>query len=125
LIPHLGYRPFYETQRARVASSSGNLWFPLGEVSGLMSWSAPVRAPELSELETLVVCAAEGSMARAAPRPRIRRPGVAKPIGNLEVVAGRELLHRGGHGVRLTEAGAAMQASVQRMLAERDALVGV
>jgi PAS domain S-box-containing protein len=90
-----------------------------------MSWSAPVRAPELSELETLVVCAAEGSMARAAQRLGISRPGVAKRIRNLEVLAGRELLHRGGHGVRLTEAGAAMQASAQRMLAERDALVGV
>jgi PAS domain S-box-containing protein len=90
-----------------------------------MPWSAPVRAPDLSELETLVVCAAEGSMASAAQRLGISRPGVAKRIRNLEALAGCELLHRGGRGVRLTEAGAALQASAQRMLAERDVLAGV
>ncbi len=87
--------------------------------------SSPVRPPDLAELETLVVCAAEGSMASAAQRLGISRPAVAKRIRNLEALAGRELLLRGGRGVRLTEAGATLQASARRMLAERDVLAGV
>ena len=90
-----------------------------------MSWSAPVRAPDLSELETLVVCAAEGSMVAAAAKLGISRPAVAKRIANLEALAGRPLLHRGGRGVRLTDAGATLQASARRILAERDVLASV
>lgn len=90
-----------------------------------MSWSDPVRAPDLSELETLAVCAAEGSMVAAAAKLGISRPAVAKRIANLEALAGQQLLHRGGRGVRLTDAGATLQASARRMLAERDVLASV
>jgi PAS domain S-box-containing protein len=84
-----------------------------------------VRAPDLGELETLVVCAAEGSMVAAAGRLGISRPAVAKRIRNLEALAGRPLLDRGARGVRLTDAGATLQASARQMLAERDVLAGV
>jgi PAS domain S-box-containing protein len=84
-----------------------------------------VRAPELAELETLVVCAAEGSLVAAGARMGISRPAVAKRIANLEALAGRPLLDRGGRGVRLTDAGARLLAGARRMLDERDALLAV
>jgi PAS domain S-box-containing protein len=88
-------------------------------------WRSPVRAPELGELDALVACAAEGSLVAAAERLGISRPAVAKRIKNLEALAGRPLLHRGGRGVRLTDAGAALLAGARRMLDERDAMVGL
>ena len=56
--------------------------------------AAPIRAPELAELETLVACATEGSFAAAARRLGISRPAVTKRVDNLEALAGRPLLHR-------------------------------
>jgi PAS domain S-box-containing protein len=85
--------------------------------------SAPIRSPDLDELETLVACAAEGSLVAAAARLGISRPAVAKRIANLEALAGHDLLVRGGRGVRLTDAGAELIAGARRLLAERDALV--
>jgi PAS domain S-box-containing protein len=84
-----------------------------------------VRAPDIAELETLVVCAAEGSLVGAAGRLGISRPAVAKRIGNLEALAGQALLHRGGRGVRLTDAGATLLAGARRMLDERDVLLSL
>src|SRR5271165_5864472 len=86
---------------------------------------APIRAPELAELETLVLCATEGSFSRAARRLGVSRPAVTKRIDNLEAIAGRPLLHRGPAGVTLTDAGAAVLAAARRMLDDRDVLVGV
>jgi PAS domain S-box-containing protein len=87
--------------------------------------TGPVRAPDLAELETLVVCAAEGSLVAAGARLGISRPAVAKRIGNLEALAGQPLLHRGRRGVQLTDAGATLLAGARRMLDERDALLGL
>ncbi len=87
--------------------------------------TAPVRAPDIAELETLVACAAEGSFVAAAARLGISRPAVAKRIGNLEVLAGKPLVHRGGRGVRLSDAGATLLAGSRQMLDERDVLVGL
>jgi PAS domain S-box-containing protein len=87
--------------------------------------SAPVRAPDIAELETLVACAAEGSLVAAAARLGISRPAVAKRIGNLEALAGRPLLDRDGRGVRLTDAGATLLAGARRILDERDALLSL
>jgi PAS domain S-box-containing protein len=87
--------------------------------------SSPVRAPDIAELETLVLCAAEGSLVGAAGRLGISRPAVAKRIGNLEALAGRRLLDRGGRGVRLTDAGATLLAGARRMLDERDVLLSL
>jgi DNA-binding transcriptional LysR family regulator len=86
-------------------------------------WRAPVRAPELAELETLVACATDGSFARAARRLEISRPAVVKRIGNLEALADRPLLHRSSAGVTLTDAGASILAAARRILEERDVLV--
>jgi PAS domain S-box-containing protein len=85
----------------------------------------PLRAPDLVELETLVACAAEGSLVAAAEQLGISRPAVAKRIGNLEALAGRPLLHRGGRGVRLTDPGAILLAGARRVLDERDVLLGL
>ena len=83
----------------------------------------PIRAPELSELETLVICAAEGSFAAAAAQLHISRPAVAKRMDALEAIVGAPLLRRGTRGVRLTDQGVALVAHARRLLAERDALV--
>src|SRR5512133_1698951 len=82
-----------------------------------------VRAPEFSELETLVACAADGSLAAASRRLGISRPAVAKRIAQLEAIVGARLLDRQVSGVRLTEDGATLVASATRLLEERDALV--
>ena len=83
----------------------------------------PIRAPELSELETLTVCAAEGSLAAAAGQLGISRPAVAKRITALEAIVGAALLRRDTRGVQLTESGVALVAHARRLLAERDALI--
>src|SRR6185312_12073719 len=64
-------------------------------------------------------------MVGAAERLGISRPAVAKRIANLEALAGCQLLHRGGRGVRLTDAGATLIARARRMLEERDQLLAV
>jgi PAS domain S-box-containing protein len=83
----------------------------------------PIRPPELSELETLTTCAAEGSLAAAAAQLGISRPAVAKRISALEAIVGEQLLHRDTRGVRLTEPGVLLVAHARRLLAERDALM--
>jgi molybdate transport repressor ModE-like protein len=90
-----------------------------------VGWAAPIRAPDIAELETLVACATDGSMAEAARRLGISRPAVAKRIANLETLAGRPLLQRRRSGVTLTADGAAVLAGARRILEERDVLVGV
>lgn len=86
---------------------------------------APVRAPDLLELETLVACANAGSLAAAGEQLGISRPAVAKRIGNLEALAGGALLERSARGVRLTGAGATLLSGARRLLEERDVIVGV
>jgi len=85
--------------------------------------SSPIRPPEISELETLAVCAAEGSLAAAAAQLGISRPAVAKRISALEAIVGMPLLERNSRGVRLTDHGVALVAHARRLLAERDALM--
>ncbi len=91
----------------------------------LSSFSVPVRPPELAELETLVACASEGTLAAAAERLGISRPAVAKRIANLEALAGCSLLHRSARGVTLSDDGAKLLSGARRLLQERDALVSV
>lgn len=86
---------------------------------------APIRAPSLDELETLVTCAAEGSLASAATILSISRPAVAKRIANLEALAGRPLLRRAGHGVKLTNAGAKLVAATPPIFHQREILLEV
>jgi PAS domain-containing protein len=87
------------------------------------STSGPIRAPTLEELETLLRCAADGSLAHAAIRLGISRPAVAKRIRNLEAIAGRPLLERAGQGVRLTDAGAQLVSATPPVFHERDVLL--
>jgi PAS domain S-box-containing protein len=91
----------------------------------LSSLTTPIRAPDLAELETLVACAGAGSLAAAAQGLEISRPAVAKRIKNLEALAGKPLLHRGGRGVRLTDAGATLLAGARRILDERDVILSL
>jgi PAS domain S-box-containing protein len=79
----------------------------------------------MDELETLVFCAAEGSLVAAAARLGISRPAVAKRIRNLEALAGRSLLDRGARGVRLTAAGARLLVGARRLLDERAVLMSL
>jgi PAS domain-containing protein len=85
--------------------------------------AAPIRAPSFDELETLVTCAAEGSLASAATILSISRPAVAKRVANLEALAGRPLLRRVGNGVRLTNAGAKLVAATPPIFHQREALL--
>lgn len=84
--------------------------------------AAPIRAPSFDELETLVTCAAEGSLASAATILSISRPAVAKRIANLEALAGRPLLRRDGNGVKLTNAGAKLVAATPPIFHQREIL---
>jgi PAS domain S-box-containing protein len=87
--------------------------------------SEPVRAPDIAELETLVVCAAEGTLVATAARLGISRPAVAKRVRNLEAITGTPVLQRSGRGVRLTDAGATLLAGARRTLEERDLLMSL
>ncbi len=83
----------------------------------------PIRGPDFDELDTLTACAREGTLVAAAERLGISRPAVAKRIKNLEALAGQPLLHRGGRGIQLTDAGASLLAASQRVLDGRDVLL--
>jgi len=85
--------------------------------------TAPIRAPDLAELETLVVCASEGTFGAAAEALEISRPAVAKRVSNLEALAGTPLFERSARGIRLTDAGAGLLAGARRILDERDLLM--
>ena len=83
----------------------------------------PIRAPELSELETFVLALDEGSMARAAGRLRISTQAAAKRIRQLEVLAHAPLLVRGRRGVSATETGARLYPLARELLSQRDRIV--
>ncbi len=88
--------------------------FPTGE---------PIRAPELSELETFVLALDEGSIARAAGRLRISSQAAAKRIRQLEVLAHAPLLVRGRRGVSATEIGARLYPIACESISQRDRIV--
>jgi PAS domain-containing protein len=98
---------------------------PSGRASDAKPGGAPIRPPSLDELETLVTCAAEGSLASAATTLSISRPAVAKRIANLEALAGRPLLRRAGNGVTLTNAGAKLVAATPPIFHQREILLEV
>lgn len=84
-----------------------------------MAVREPIRAPELSELETFVLAVEEGSIARAAGRLPISPQAAAKRIRQLEVLAHNALLIRSPRGVNATEAGATLYAAARELLAHR------
>ena len=83
----------------------------------------PIRAPELSELETFVLALEEGSISRAAGRLRISTQAAAKRIRQLEVLAQTPLLVRGRRGVTATETGARLYPIALDVLAHRNRAV--
>ncbi len=83
----------------------------------------PIRAPELSELETFVLSLEEGSISRAAGRLRISTQAAAKRIRQLEVLAQTPLLVRGRRGVTATETGARLYPIALDLLAHRNRAV--
>ncbi len=85
----------------------------------------PIRAPELSELETFVLAVDYGSIARAAEVLHISSAAAAKRIRQLEVIAGAKLLSRSGRGVRPTELGVRLYPESRDLLRQRDRVMGL
>lgn len=82
--------------------------------------SAPIRRPELAELETFLLAARHGSLTAAAAELRLSKTAVAKRLRSLEALVGRRLLERGPRGTTLTEEGRRLVPEVERLLAESD-----
>ncbi len=80
----------------------------------------PIRAPELSELETFVLAVDYGSIARAAEVLHISSAAAAKRIRQLEAIADAKLLSRSGRGVRPTELGVRLYPQCRELLGHRD-----
>ena len=80
----------------------------------------PIRPLDLTELQTLVVCADTGSFAAAGDQLGVSRVAVTKRITNLEALAGQSLLERNSRGVRLTESGARLCAHARVALRHSD-----
>jgi DNA-binding transcriptional LysR family regulator len=72
---------------------------------------------ELHQLRYLVAVAEEGSFTRAAAREHVAQPAVSTAIRQLERELGVELLERGRHGARPTEAGRVVLGHAQTALA--------
>ncbi|MGZ6256750.1 MAG: LysR family transcriptional regulator, partial [Candidatus Limnocylindria bacterium] len=78
----------------------------------------PVRAPDIGELQTLVLAADTGSIAAAGKQLGISPAAAAKRIRQLESLAGQALLERSHRGVSLTAEGRAVYRSAEVLLAE-------
>ncbi len=82
--------------------------------------TALVRRPDFAELETFLVAARTGSLARAGEELLVSKTAVAKRISGLEALLGCRLLARGPRGVTLTDAGRQFVPRVEQVLAEAD-----
>ncbi len=71
---------------------------------------------QLAQLEALVAAARTGSISQAAASLFVTQPALTARIQNLERDVGVQLLVRGRHGARLTEAGRAFLPFAQRAL---------
>jgi PAS domain S-box-containing protein len=80
----------------------------------------PIRAPELSELETFVLAVDYGSIARAAEVLHVSSAAAAKRIRQLEAIAGAKLLIRSGRGVTPTEVGLRVYPVSRDLVDRRD-----
>jgi LysR family transcriptional regulator, nitrogen assimilation regulatory protein len=72
----------------------------------------------LRTLRYFVAIADAGSFTAAAAAVAIAQPALTRQLRALEADLGVQLLHRSARGVRLTQAGAVLYESAQRMLAE-------
>lgn len=82
--------------------------------------NAPIRRPHLDELETFLVAARSGSIARAAEHLRISSTAAAKRVTMLETLAGTRLLERGPRGAHLTAAGRRLVPEIEHLLHESE-----
>ena len=71
---------------------------------------------QLAQLEALVAAAQTGSISQAAASLFVTQPALTARIQNLERDVGVQLLVRGRHGARLTDAGRAFLPFAQRAL---------
>ena len=81
---------------------------------------SPTRRPELVELETFLVAARAGSLARTGEELLISKTAVAKRIASLESILGVRLLERTARGVWLTDPGRRLVPEVEQLLADTD-----
>ncbi|MGE4553741.1 MAG: LysR family transcriptional regulator [Desulfovibrionaceae bacterium] len=80
------------------------------------------RGMELYQLKTFVVVAEEGHLTRASERLHLSQPAVSGHIKALEEELGVALFARGARGMRLTEAGRALQGRAEAVLLAADEL---
>ncbi|MFB6521360.1 LysR family transcriptional regulator [Streptomyces sp. NPDC056401] len=78
---------------------------------------------DLAQVRAFVLTAQELHFGRAAATLSISQQALSKRIARLESGLGAELLHRGGHGVRLTEAGRRFLDPARRALAAAERAV--
>lgn len=78
-------------------------------------------ALNLHLLRIFTVVAEHGNFSRAAGAAHISQPAVTKAIQQLEKQVGLPLLERGARGVRLTEAGTALQEHARAIFAAEQA----
>ena len=81
---------------------------------------APIRRPELGELETFVLAARYGSITAASDALRLSKTAVAKRLRSLEALVGQQLLERSPRGVVLTEHGRRLIPEVEKLLRESE-----
>lgn len=85
---------------------------------GVMASSAPIRRPELGELEALVTALRCGSIGEAARRLGVSQPALSKRLRQLEAICGAPLLERSPRGVVATPAGSRLAAAALRVVDE-------
>jgi PAS domain S-box-containing protein len=86
---------------------------------------APVRRPQLDELETFLLAAKHASLTKAAQELRLSKTAASKRLRALEALVGRRLLDRGPRGVTLTEDGRRLVPRVEELLRESDRVFGL
>lgn len=72
---------------------------------------------QISDLRAFTATVRSGSLTRAAVALELSQPAVSQRIQRLEQAAGRRLLTRDSHGVKLTEPGERLLAYAERVLA--------
>jgi DNA-binding transcriptional LysR family regulator len=84
----------------------------------VMAGAAPIRRPELGELEALITALRTGSIGEAARRLGVSQPALSKRLRQLEAVCGARLLDRSPQGVVATPAGSRLATAALRVLDE-------
>jgi PAS domain S-box-containing protein len=83
----------------------------------------PIRLPELTELQTFLATAEEGSVSKAARRLQISPAAATKRIDNLEALARGKLFTRTSRGAHLTQFGRCLLPRAQQVLCEVEGML--